>query len=370
MNPNSHVPGKILNSPDGRILRNERNGLTVYDRKEHLFTFFEGIFAEDLTEENGQVKSEALDRLLSEDKERLTKNVQSDSPFNVCWMISGRCNLDCIYCFAEDKMAMKKAIPYDEMATAQHILDLNSLSVVLTGGEPTLNPKLKDVLTFFKGKVGTVLDTNGTTPQLKKLIPVLKDADTTVRLTVDTLDNEILNTVRPRKTVPTGENADRAACVYDQAELLRKNIRALTEAGVPVVIHTVLTRYNIGNLEKTAEELTRFGIRRWHFYTVNYSQKCSAFYEKIRVSRQEACRYTDSLAERFGNHLKITCPANEIGNRERAVLLIDSSGRFCVDTVRNGCRFLGDDPFSPKKEEIMAGLDYELHKQAYLCNFW
>ena len=367
MNSNNREPGKIRDVQGSYLLRNEHNGLTVYDRKEHLFYFYEGIFIGDLPERAGQVEINGVHKLMAEKKELLTTNIRSDDPFSICWLISGNCNLNCIYCFAGNKMVTRQSASPAETATAQHILGLNPLSVTLSGGEPTLNPKIRDVLQLFKGKAGTVLDTNGTTPQLMKLIPVLKDTNTTVRLTVDILDDEILSKLRPWNT-SSEHGAEESAC--SQSEILRQSIRALTEAGVPLVIHTVLTRYNIGKLETTAEELVHFGVRRWHFYPVNYSKKCSSFYDRIKVSRQEACDYTDALAERFGNSLQITCPRNDIGDRERAVLLIDSSGRFCVDTIQNGCLFPGKDPFFPTKEEIMAGLDYELHKQAYLCNFW
>ena len=363
MNADKHEPGKIRDVQGSYLLRNEHNGLTVYDRKNHLFYFYEGVFIEDLPDEDGQAEITGIRKLMAEKEELLTTNVMSDGPFSICWLISGNCNLDCIYCFAGNKMIANSSASPDETATVRHILGLKPLCVTLTGGEPTLNPKTGDVLQILKGKAGTVLDTNGTTPQLMKLIPVLKDTNTTVRLTVDILDDEILGRLRPWNA-SSGHGADA------QSEILRKNIRALTEAGVPLVVHTVLTRYNIGKLEATAEELIRLGVRRWHFYAVNYSEKCSSFYDMIKVSKQEACDYTDALAERFGDALQITCPRNDIGNRERAVLMIDSSGRFCVDTIRSGCLFPGKDPFFPTKEEILAALDYELHKQAYLCNFW
>ena len=363
---NHHEPGTIREAGEAYLLRNEQNGLTVYDRREHLYYFYEGVCIGDLA--GGTVPPEPyIRRFMAENKDRLTKNVRSDSPFSICWLISGNCNLDCVYCFAEDKMRAEAAAAPDEMATARHLLSLNPLSISLTGGEPTLNPRLEEVLRFFRGKAGTVLDTNGTTPQLEKLIPALKEAGTAVRLTVDILDDAILNRVRPRRGA--GSRGAEGTAV-PQCEILRRNIRALTEAGIPTVIHTVLTRYNIGRLDATAEELAGMGVKRWHFYAVNYSEKCSAFYDSIKVSRQEACAYTDTLIERYGERLKITCPRNDIGNRERAVLMVDSRGRFLVDTIYSGCLSLGKNPCFPEKEEVLAGLDFELHKQAYLCNYW
>lgn len=362
-----HETGKRLTTAR-YTLRNEQNGLTVHDRAEHLFYFYEGIFMEDLADNSGQIPDKSLENLTDGNRERLTKNVQSDNPFNICWMISGTCNLDCLYCFAENKMADAGKNRCDEKETARQILRLKPMCITLTGGEPTLNPKLGEILSLVKGETSTILDTNGTTPQLAKLIPALKEAGTAVRLTVDILDDDVLGRVRPR--IESGKKEGKTAEAEPQTAILKRNIEALLRAEIPVVIHSVLTRYTVGKLDETAEELIRLGVKRWHFYPVNWSMKCKDIYEEIKVGREEACNYADALAERYGNELKITCPRNDIGFRERSVLLIDSSGRFLVDTVHDGSRFIGKDPTHPQKDEILSEMNFELHKQAYLCNFW
>lgn len=377
-----HKTGRVLNVDNIFTLRNEENGITIHKRAEHLFLFYEGVFIENLEEDICRSGADAVRRFMVGNEYLLSKNVQSDNPFVICWMISGTCNLDCIYCFAENKMfetrrkgrtadACERAL-CDEMETAEHLLSLNPLCIGLTGGEPTLSPKLGDVLRFFKGKVSTILDTNGTTPQLKKLIPVLKDTNTTVRLTVDILNDEILCKVRPSsgQRCSSGSGITDVLSSFSQSGILADNIKALIDADVPLVIHSVLTGYNIGRLDDTAERLIQLGVKRWHFYPVNYSEKCRTVFEEIKVSRQEACEYADSLAARYGDKLTITCPRNEVGFRECSVLVVDSYGRFCVDTIKHGCVFLGNDSTHPTKKEILSKLDIELHKQGYLYNFW
>ena len=370
MNNRSHEIGRILYAGNQFALRNEINGMTVYNRFDNTFRFYEGLLIEDVEEELDRESEIAVIRLMRENQEHLTKNMQSENPLNICWMVSGICNLDCIYCFAENKMVRKKSGKTetdDRFEILNQVLSLKPISMVLSGGEPTLNPNLADILRFCNGKVCVILDTNGTTPQLEKLITTIMETHTTVRLTVDILDDEILNTVRPRFRSGL---SDGDADPFPQSEILKKNIRALTDAGIPLVIHTVLTRYNIGKLETTAEMLIRSGAKEWFFYPVNYSLKCKDFFDEIKVSRKEACEYVDTLAEKFGDQMKITCPRNDVGFRERCVLLVDHRGRFYVDTVDHGPIFLGEDPTHPQKTEIMAHFDFDLHKQTYLCNFW
>lgn len=373
MNTVFHENGRILNADSKFTLRNEYNGMTVYSREEHLFRFYEGLFIEDVIGEGSCIGAKAVRKLMAENRHLLTRNVQSDNLFSACWLISGTCNLDCIYCFAENKMPERRkkgsddsgsgAAFCDEMETAKHLLSLKPMCITLTGGEPTLNPKLGDILHYFKGKVSTILDTNGTTPQLIPLLPALKDAGTTLRVTVDILDEEILRQVRP-------EYNSAGLSHQSQTEMLKKNMKALGDAGIPFVVHTVLTKYNIGKLEDTAETLIRLGVKRWHFYPVDYSEKCKNFFGEIKVSRQEACDYTDTLAEKYEKDLMITCPRNDLGFRECTVLMVDCRGNFLVDTIRHGTVSIGKDSCHPQKDEIMEKLNYERHKQAYLCNFW
>ncbi len=370
MNNTSHKIGKILHAGNRFALRNEINGITIYNRLDNTFRFYEGLFIEEIEEDIDRDGGNAVIRLMRVNEERLTKNVESEDPFTICWMVSGVCNLDCIYCFAENKMVRKNiggSVSNDDLDTLNHILSLNPVSIVLSGGEPTMNPKLEEILRFCKGKACVILDTNGTTHQLGNLIPTIKDTNTTVRVTVDSLDDEILNTVRPWfRSAASGEGT----VPLPQSEILKKNIHALTDAGIPLVIHSVLTRHNIGKLETTAETLISLGVKEWFFYPVNYSLKCKDSFDEIKVSRKEACEYADTLAEKFGDKMKITCPRNEVGFRERCVLLVDNLGRFYVDSIDHGPIFLGKDPTHPQKDEIMEQFDFDLHKQTYLCNFW
>lgn len=378
MNTEGHEVGRMLNVDTRYILRNEYNGVTVYSREENMYRFYEGVFIEELMETINHGGRDAVQKHMAENAHRMTKNVQSDNPFFICWLISGSCNLDCIYCFAENKMPGRSVSSghmdgsRDELETAETLLKLKPMCIGLTGGEPTLNPRLRDVLRFLRSKAATVLDTNGTTPQLRKLIPLLAESHTTVRLTVDILDDEILGLIRPRYHGPESSSPKCGKSVepFSQVEILKMNIRAIVEAGIPLVIHSVLTRHNIGKLEKTAETLIGLGVKRWHFYTVNYSEKCKAFFDDIQVSRQEACDYTDMLREKYGRDLTIICPRNDIGFRERLTLMVDCHGRFLVDTVYHGSAFIGVDPCHPKKEEILSMMNFEGHKEGYLSNFW
>lgn len=123
-------------------------------------------------------------------------------------------------------------------------------------------------------------------------------------------------------------------------------------------------------IEEFEEDSHQEGGKEWFFSPVNYSLKCKDSFDEIKVSRKEACEYVDTVAEKFGDRLKITCPRNDVGFREGCILLEDALGSFFVDSIDHGLIFLGKDPTHPQKDEIMEQFDFDLHKQTYLSNFW
>lgn len=340
------------------IIRDEKNGATVYEKIPHLFTFYQGLSTDIIKQDVNPLTSGNFRSYISGQAERITKDVQSEYPFYIGWEVSGACNLDCIYCFSENKIHTKNTD--DIMDTANHILSLNPISVGLSGGEPTLNPKLPDIMRLFHGKVAMILNTNGTTEQIESLIPLLKETNTLVRLTIDTLDNKLLNQLRP----PRNKDMN-----YDQVGDLKKNTSMLIEAGVHFMIHTVLTQKNIGSLEMTAEELIKLGVNRWHFYPVDYSKKCKDFYDDIKVSPEQVSTTCETLISKYGDKIRITYPRH-IRDRKNAILLVDSTGRFMLDSSSGDPVFIGNDPKHPSYSEIMSVFKYETHKACYLTNYW
>ena len=150
----------------------------------------------------------------------------------------------------------------------------------------------------------------------------------------------------------------------------KKNIELMQKAEIPFMIHTVITSKNLPTTEQTAEELIKLGIKRWHMYSVDYCEKCKDFYDDIKVTKAEMRANHEKLVAKYGDKIEITSALKDLAFRERAVLLVDSTGRFLVDTVKNGNVYIGDDPKHPTYEELMREMDYEVHKTCYLRNLW
>ncbi len=82
------------------------------------------------------------------------------------WMIGNTCNFDCSFCHADFKSGNKRFLSYD---TYKQVIDKTINESVgkkvwykITGGEPTLYPKLIDLLTYIKSTGNfTYIITNG-----------------------------------------------------------------------------------------------------------------------------------------------------------------------------------------------------------------
>jgi len=99
-------------------------------------------------------------------------------PYTSCILFIAGCNFKCPYCHNAELVEGYKETPdMDEekvmafLETRKEWLD----AVVITGGEPTLYPELKELIKKIKEKGFMVkLDTNGTMPEnLKKLLPLI-----------------------------------------------------------------------------------------------------------------------------------------------------------------------------------------------------
>ena len=341
-------------------IRPESNGMTVYDKKKHKFFFFEGLTTEDVHREVPALDCAGFTAFMKVHEDRMTVNIRTDRPLYIGWQLSAECNLDCIYCFADTTLHQGNTT--DIADVAKSILALEPVCVGLSGGEPTLNRKLPEIMELFKGRADCILNTNGTTPLLQHLVPQLKETGTLVRISIDSTSNSVQNALRPVK--------GNRALDFDQMRLIRKSVEMLLDADVPLEIHTVVSTRNMNNLEQTAEDLIAMGVRRWHLYRMDPSPKCADIYESIRVDHEEIAVCHQKLLEKYGSKLDITAATDvRAGSRERAILLIDSNGRFMVKGKNQAVIYVGRDPKAPTKEELVETMDFEVHKRCYYMNY-
>ena len=343
----------MINVNNNFYIRWEQNGITVYEKKNNLYKFYEGLDFEYIKEISSDEKK--LIKYLEKNKKLISRNLNFTRPLRLNWLVEEKCNLGCIYCFANDKMKNNES-KESIIDTVNQILKYEVLNVGISGGEPTLNPYLGLILDKLKGKCSINIDTNGTLPSLGNMVDKLKSADVLVRITIDSVRYDILDKLRPAKIKKTPH----------YLETIYNNVKILVENDINLMIHTVVTQYNKDYLEEIAEKLIELGVKRWHLYGVNYSDRCKDFYDEIKITKEELLLIKKKLLAKYGDKICITFYFNEGTYSANSVLLIDSKGRLYLDSIFNGIHYIGHNPKKPSLDEIKDSIDVKLHHLGYL----
>ncbi|MBD9108857.1 UvrD-helicase domain-containing protein, partial [Bacteroides nordii] len=217
-------------------------------------------------------------------------------PIVLNWLISSRCNCNCSYCYAGD-IIDKKFENIDIRRAAQDLLNMNPLAVVLSGGEPLMEKqKIIDVLEIMGGKTGIIIDTNGLLFH-KELIPLFIKYNIVIRVSLDSLQNGVNSKIRPQR--------DKKGDISGVNTIIQ-NIINYRHAGIPVLVHTVVSSMNKNSLEDLSKQLPRLNVNGWRIFTVvrpNDEAKKESFDKLMKVGKvrnMDEARMRISKSQLFG----------------------------------------------------------------------
>jgi radical SAM protein len=176
-------------------------------------------------------------------------------PFLVIWEATQACDLACKHCRAQ-----AQPIPHPQQLTTaegmkliDQIADLHVPIFVLTGGDPLKRADIFDLVRYANGKgVHTALAPSATPLLTREAIFAAKEAGV-VRLSVS-LDGS------------TGAIHDTFRGVDGTYERTRLAVQYANEAGLPIQVHTTVSRHNIHDLDNIARLLTDWKIAMWNVF--------------------------------------------------------------------------------------------------------
>lgn len=272
-------------------------------------------------------------------------------PVSMCWLIEESCNLDCIYCYSSHKYMEYKEIYYQKII--DRALSYEPVSIVFTGGEPTLNRNLVNILKYIDGRIVCIIDSNGTTDVWDDLIPFMKN--TVVRISIDSIDPQVVQKVRPAKKISS----------IEQLAKISENIDMLIKSKIPVIVQTVLTSYNINCLDDVYLFLVKHHVSRWYISCVKQSDHKQISVDELKVSQDSLYSIKKKMII-WNNESVITTLSQETNDGKEARLFIEKSGKYYVDTLRNGKHYIGLNPSNPTLNEIISVIDVNKHYNLYL----
>lgn len=219
--------------------------LSACDGKTDLPTENESTLAHELIEKGFIHKAESGEKLSDWSKPRIFENRYFPA---MNWMITGKCNYNCIHCFnAADNAPLMSEWSMDE---ADRLLDqardcgINAFTI--TGGEPMLHKSFFEILEgiYARGMYVEELNTNGYF-----------------------IDRQALDRMKAIGCVPLMKISFDGLGYHDwmrahqgAEETALRAIRLCVENGFPVKVQTNMNRRNRDSMLKTAERLDGMGV--------------------------------------------------------------------------------------------------------------
>jgi len=110
--------------------------------------------------------------------------------------ITSFCNLNCSYCIEKSTKPKKHMDSMVWKETLDKIGELDSKTVILSGGEPSLHPNLEDIINYaFSKKIAVVLKTNGSL-KIDYLFPTLSKGKLLIDISIDSANRQKQDYIR------------------------------------------------------------------------------------------------------------------------------------------------------------------------------
>jgi len=208
------------------------------------------------------------------------------------WMITGKCNLNCLHCFnARDNEKLQSQFSLEEAEKfLDEARDCGIDYIQITGGEPFCHPQFMEILKsiYSHGMFVNVINTNGwfISPEI---LDEIKKIDDAVRFIVSYDGRGYHDMIR------------------DQVGAEKKALEAITaiiEKGFPVVVNAQINRENSGTMLEAAKMLSDMGVGTMRVCRTSESFRCLENMKDAIMPWQE---YYDSALELAREYSETGC---------------------------------------------------------------
>ena len=197
----------------------------------------------------------------------------SNSPeLFVNWAITGRCNSRCIFCEAHEKLQKSEDLPMEAaMRVIEELVEMEVKTVCFIGGEPLIRKDIWIIIDRLAEKqIRPCLITNGLL--LDRLeenqLRLLRRCDSSVTVSLDSANPEQNDAIR-------GVNSN-----YERAV---SGITKLRNAGINVVLSTVVMKENADQIPALCKLTSQLNVRRIVFQPISHVP----FFEGIDAKREK-----------------------------------------------------------------------------------
>ncbi|WP_121609617.1 TIGR04053 family radical SAM/SPASM domain-containing protein [Mesobacillus foraminis] len=176
-------------------------------------------------------------------------------PFIVIWELTRACQLKCLHCRAEAQFRRDPGeLSLEEgKALIDQIYEMNNPLLVFTGGDPLMREDVFDIAAYAVQKGVRVSMTPSATPNVTKEA-IQKAKDVGLSRWAFSLDG------------PNSEIHDHFRGTSGSFDLTMERIDYLHQLEIPIQINTVISRYNIDQLEEMARLVEKLNCVLWSIF--------------------------------------------------------------------------------------------------------
>ena len=184
-----------------------------------------------------------------------------NTPGTVSVNLTNKCNLSCIYCEIgkSDFTSGNGQLNYEDMVwVIDEMSRLSMKRLAVNGGEPFLFHRLIDLVSLAsRKKIECTLTSNGMSVHKldERSLQSLKESKVRINISIDSFDNTINAITRGNKSALGNALA---------------SIKVLKEAGIPLKVLCVISKYNYTGLLEFVREAHRLGVPEVLFQPVIY----------------------------------------------------------------------------------------------------
>ncbi len=198
-------------------------------------------------------------------------------------LLTDKCNLKCSMCIRGRQEGTD--LDFDYIKNASWIDELKQHDIVLTGGEPTLNSKIVEILEFFCKKSKTVtITTNGTINNY--IVPSLLKENLYFQISIDG-DCEMHNSIRGNG-------------MYERS---LNTVFLLDDIGAQYSVASVVNRNNIDAIFRLEHELRR--LKNLRYWRISYEMPFGSAGTENMLTSDEWNQFVDNIIESAQLRLKI-----------------------------------------------------------------
>ena len=206
---------------------------------------------------------------------------EQDGIYQISFEITNKCNLHCLHCMnkSDNADSTTEGLPWPLMSQLlDEMADNNVKELYITGGEPTMYPEFEKLVTKSKHLgIDTLIATNAY--DIESHLEVIKKNVDIVFVSID--------------GIKSTHNQFRGS--LDAHDKSLSNIKKMIALGIPVRISTVVSRYNINDLESIIKEIRNLGVFQIHFTVlVNIGRASSG---EMQISAKEYRELTKVIEE-------------------------------------------------------------------------